>query len=311
VLLWLEIIAVKRSTPELVPEPTPIRQREINWMLLRTRMAWAYEGAVPAAYRDSAVLFTEHAAWLIVKGSVRVAVGGEEREAGIGMWVLPGKGAGAQRFSSDAVILSLRFNLEWPTGQALFNSAGVTVLSAAKVPQLELAGRHLLNVITAAGGDEARRDRDYFLKANVSLPGHLKVQGAFLGWLDAWSEVLITRGQAPLIPDFEHAGMVRLLHVLQQCPLDQRISRKEAARFASLSEAQLHRKFTTLYGITPHEVLERRRAEYALQAVTENQLRAKEVASNLGFKSLSQFSTWFRRIHACSPRVASSRGARV
>jgi AraC-like DNA-binding protein len=297
------------TMPSVSPATSQLGQNEINWLLLQPRLFWAYEGAVPNAYREAAVFFADHAAWLILQGGVRIGCENHLQEASAGQWVFPGKGRGTQHFLPDTRLLSIRFQVQWPTGQSLFQWPGVLALQPGEEPLLERVARRLIAATPATKAQE--NPYDGFQGMNLPLAKHLHLQEVFYQWLGTFADLLSKRQHLPWIPELEHAGVIRLLHFLQNCPLEQRVSCQDAAQLAGLSKAQLHRKFTALYGLSPHDVLEARRAEFAIKALSGNLMRSKEVASHLGFGSLSQFSSWFHRLHGCSPRQASNRAPQL
>ena len=77
-------------------------------------------------------------------------------------------------------------------------------------------------------------------------------------------------------------------------------STKELANQCKISVRQLERFFHEAKGESPHQWLNDLRQRRALGLVGESSTM-KEVAAQLGYKSLAHFSREFKRAHGCSP----------
>lgn len=75
----------------------------------------------------------------------------------------------------------------------------------------------------------------------------------------------------------------------------------ELSQKAGINERKLKQLFKREYGVGVHEFLRRSRMEKARTLLQENELSIKEVAYRVGFKSLSGFSTAFRKMYGIPP----------
>jgi hypothetical protein len=121
-----------------------------NWSSLWCALEWAFHGPVPEASRQSVFYSKCFRAWLLDGGegglefAPRHRPGAASRVAlAPGEWLFIPAGEGVQRFSDDAVILSVSFTARWPTGEPLLAAEGPCRIPAARVPDLRKKGRRL------------------------------------------------------------------------------------------------------------------------------------------------------------------------
>jgi methylphosphotriester-DNA--protein-cysteine methyltransferase len=79
------------------------------------------------------------------------------------------------------------------------------------------------------------------------------------------------------------------------------VSVSEMAIAAHVSPAKLYRLFKVHRGVTPAEVLNRKRVEAACQYLEQNQQSVSEIALEVGFNSLSAFNANFKRLMQVPP----------
>ncbi len=82
-------------------------------------------------------------------------------------------------------------------------------------------------------------------------------------------------------------------------PLD----RQHLADAVGISPSHLDRLFRHHLGESPKAYWDRIRVEHACRRLMQPDTRVQEAAAELGFDSLSYFSTWFRKQLGCSPRA--------
>lgn len=73
------------------------------------------------------------------------------------------------------------------------------------------------------------------------------------------------------------------------------------ARVAFVSEAHFIRTFRATFGETPHQYLQRRRVERAMELLRNTDRSVTEICLDVGFTSLGTFSRTFRAITGYSP----------
>jgi len=83
---------------------------------------------------------------------------------------------------------------------------------------------------------------------------------------------------------------------------DKPLSLDRLAEVASMAPFHFHRRFTQLYGVTPHRLQVRRRVEQARWLVERTDLPLSEIVRRVGFQSVSSFSALFRRYWGQSAR---------
>ena len=76
---------------------------------------------------------------------------------------------------------------------------------------------------------------------------------------------------------------------------------ERVARIAGMSRSTFAERFTTIVGLPPMDYLLRLRIALAKDALRFGGARLADVASSSGYRSVSAFSTAFRRVVGCSP----------
>jgi AraC-like DNA-binding protein len=67
------------------------------------------------------------------------------------------------------------------------------------------------------------------------------------------------------------------------------------AKEACLSRFHFHRLFTSIYRITPHQYLTRKRLEQARQSLAGKKGTVTDICNEVGFESIGSFSTLFKK----------------
>ncbi len=76
---------------------------------------------------------------------------------------------------------------------------------------------------------------------------------------------------------------------------------QEMAEAAHLSASKLYRLFKVHGGVTPAEILNRKRIEAACEQLEQGQKSVSEIALDVGFNSLSAFNANFKRLMQMPP----------
>lgn len=76
---------------------------------------------------------------------------------------------------------------------------------------------------------------------------------------------------------------------------------KDIASIGLLSENHLLRNFSRFFGVTPFQYISQKRIREAQKLLLESENAIKNIATELGYTSVNNFSTYFKRITGLSP----------
>ncbi len=268
-----------------------------DWVHLRFSLEWIYDGPIEAVYRETRGHIPGQSAFLLRSGTVEISGEGETMTAAPGQWLLLNEGLRRQTFSPDASMLSIRFHWTWPGGQPLFNWKLATFLLASEVPELETAACRLERCVRKRYGDAGI----WLRMAPGDLESYLEVESLLMSWLRLYATALLARGHSPSRFEVADERMLRAIWILDHHPLDQPLPEARLAAEVNLSVGQFGRLFTQQFGVSPFRYLERRRLAEATACVRTSDASLKVIAIDLGFRSLSHFSSWFKRRTGWSP----------
>lgn len=125
----------------------------------------------------------------------------------------------------------------------------------------------------------------------------LKQQEGLIALLD------IDRGLCATLFDFIEPWKIDILDFLNDNYMYE-LSISEIALFTGRSLAAFKRDFRKISSLPPQKWVMQKRLEVARQQIEEGQ-RASDIYLKLGFKSLSHFSTAFKKQYGCSPQQLS------
>lgn len=269
-----------------------------DWGAIHADLAFIYEGEVAAGFRDSRSSADFLGAWLILQGTAKLTQGADTVEAGAGQWIIMRRAAGWQAFSDDARILSIRFEAEWPDRQPFFETGLNVVLSADQCPELEDKGRRMLEVVR-----RLTQETPVDLRAHpVRLQAFLQIRSRFLDWFCALCDALEAVDIHPSRTVLKDERIARVLHQLSRLPLSSRLREAEIASSVGLQVGQFVRVFRREVGTTPKRFFDERRREVCRRLLASTEIPIKEIALELGYLRLSDFSAWFSAHEGSSPR---------
>jgi len=235
--------------------------------------------------------FLTMSAWLVLRGSAETTVAGRTQKATKGEWLFPKTAPRHQNFSTGTEILSIRFRLEWPNGDQLFDPATGIVLKGARYPELEKAARRMER---ATHSVTQTRFRDASLAdRKVNFLQHLQIEKTVNLWCEAVYRAFVEAGVSPLL---QQAGDPRILSVLEHLdawPLHERFKVNDLASQCGLSKSNLERIVGKALGTTSKGYLDRRRIEHALQCLRKGGIPVKQIGIEVGFRHSSSFCAWF------------------
>lgn len=269
-----------------------------DWSNVRADLAWIYEGTVQPAYRKDVFRPNFLGAWLLLAGEVRLEQGNSVVEATRGEWVVLRQASGHQRFSDDARILSIRFSAEWPDRSPFYDEGLSTTFPAALNPALEKVARTLLEIARPFLAE----DPHALLTHALPFDAYAGLKVGFWRWLAELHGALESRGIMPTRTQLNDERIIAVLHELDRLPLSAKFSERDLAKIAGLQLGHFVRTFRQQVGVTPKRYFMKRRRAACRRLLAGSEIPVKEIALDLGFQRLSDFSTWFRQAEGVSPR---------
>jgi AraC-like DNA-binding protein len=271
--------------------------RQFDWHLLRFRLLWCYRNK-PTTLKGTFET-VNFIIWHLLEGEVEIEAAGVPLKATKGSWIImiPGLGRRSQNFSPDARIESIHFAVE--AGSAQWNGPSAAVfsgdpaLSAAAEVLAEFTGRNHPQGL-APGGP---------ILAVSTFDAQLEVQQATWNFWRKLVPHLTTAGISLRAPDLTQPVMAKTMALIESWPMAANWNRREVSRVAGVSASQLDRIWRDTCGQTPFQYWSLRRLLFACAQLQNREKGIKEIAYDLGFAHLSQFSNWFRRRQHSSPRT--------
>lgn len=220
-------------------------------------------------------------------------------QAGPGDWVLPRQGARRQKFLADTRLLSVHLHLHWPGGKPLFDWPVALVFPSARFPRFEVKTRRLERFVQKEfpGAGHDLREK------TASLQTDCRLRNYFSAWLEAFTGILEELHLEPSHMESIDARALAVAEYLDHISFSEPCREEILGARVGLSVSQLNRLFLRHFGLTPRRYFERRRLENALVQVRRSR-PLKEIAYDLGFKSLPHFSYWFRQKTGHSPAAS-------
>ncbi|MBC2592929.1 helix-turn-helix transcriptional regulator [Ruficoccus amylovorans] len=265
---------------------------------LHLDLAWIYSGIVPEAFRDAHCQPDFMGAWLVIDGEIKLQQQGKTIVAYPGEWLILKLAYGTQHFAKNTRIRSIRFQAEWPDGQPFFNKGLSIKTPASACPELETLSTELLEYIQNSG-----LKANYELRTQtVSFDCFMEIRSLFNKWFIKLHNHLNSLGVHASRGDIQDNTALNILHQLNHMPLVNQPTIKDMAEQAGVSISQFNRKFREEIGVTPKRYFLNRKLNACRRLLAFSEVPIKEVAYDLGFKRLSDFSAWFRANEGISPR---------
>ncbi len=136
----------------------------------------------------------------------------------------------------------------------------------------------------------------------TSYKNYLQVQASLAAWIGT---LLFTLSEIGIMPELLHnqdERVLRAVRILEAHPLNSSIRLEELAQRVGMSANNLGSLFKQHLGKTPATFRNDIKLDYARRMLKTSDVRSKEVAVDLGFLHLSQFSRWFKSHAGYSPR---------
>ncbi|WP_237763885.1 helix-turn-helix domain-containing protein [Terrimicrobium sacchariphilum] len=269
-----------------------------DWENLRTELVWAYQGEV-TQYANCRYPAFPFAAWLLLKGSVTLSFSHHMEKYKAGRWIFPRAEEGWQEFSHDAEVLSIRFIAQWPTGDPLFDRSNTISVDAGRIPRFTQSSKRLVRVV--------RRQFPGITDLLRYAPGtperHFEFHLEFSRWLLAYTRAMREIGLPPHVVGQLDDRVRAALDFMESNNLRRPPNERQLAQHVGVSVTHLNRLFSQDLGKTPIRYWEDKRIQAARYSIEESSKSLKSIAYDMGFASLSHFSSWVRRKLGKSPRA--------
>ncbi|WP_269523305.1 helix-turn-helix domain-containing protein [Coraliomargarita parva] len=268
-----------------------------NWNELTTRLIWAYDGPVREHFLHSAYRPEGVVAWFIRNGSVTLEFANHRESYQAGCWIFPKHEKGMQHFSKDAVMLSVRFIVEWKEGTPLFNRSKTVEIPQDCAKSLSSLGERLARLFEGISFETATLER-----MPQQLDTFLDQQRLFYAWLVAYAKTMLNQGLEPILATQLDERVSSAASIMDRRNTQETFTEQQIAELVGLSVTQLNRLFVGHLGMTIAEYWETRKKRLAVNALQETSRSIKAISYDLGFSSLSHFSVWVKKRFGVSPR---------
>lgn len=270
------------------------------WQSLQFEWLWVYRGDVPRAEVWSNEI-TVPAGWFWVeRGLAKIETHGQLLTLKPGQSFFSAPGIRRQWFASGTRLLSVGLRCLTPDGLPLFQeglnvagslSASKPLLKATQTLFRAIHGRKRLISFKQASAPAAR--------CFTSWCDH---EAAFLQWFRTYLRTLERLGvHATSTHRSGDPRLDQIIDALNDWPLSQPFHLASLAQPAGLGERRTRDLLRARLGMTPQNWIERRRIDWAQNALTNDSSPIKEVAFALGFRYPSHFTAWFKRATSLNP----------
>ncbi len=272
-----------------------------NWLNLSTHLLWCYDHKVHIdqiqARKKSYSEFNNNAAWLVRSGWVRVEQNNKVYHAGPGQWIIVKPSPRIQTFEANSHILSVAFDARWPDGSRWIDEGLSIVFDADECPELEEKALPMTKIVYEVDASlwDLRRH-------HVSYRQFLSLEKNLNDWFITLIDVLERKGVKPSGHFGIDERVGHALRMLNAKPFGEVFDQQKLANDVGLSLIHLTRLFQQDLGVTPKVYFEKIRLEHACQRLHVKGERIKDVAIELGFSYISNFSNWFNKHTGFSPR---------
>ncbi len=274
----------------------------MDFSLMERNLLWATKRVFDRSASQTAMIPDEIPAWLVYRGRLSLQIENELTDVKPGNWIFPKQGTGWVDFTEGMVLLSIRFRLRWPNGKDLFERTRSLVVRDKANETLRKAGEALVECYNRNQPPVLNKNPAVEPKPAVSPEDYFLRQVALDQWLETYVKVANQAGLTLRGPSENDPRLTRVRESLDAVPFAQGVVLQVLAAQANISLVQLNRRFKSEYGVTPHGYFERRRFAWVRRELVRGERTIKEIASDVGFKNLSQFSSWMTRLAGMSPR---------
>lgn len=268
---------------------------------------WVYHGQPERMSSDWDGPFeTPASVFFVERGGVEfVLEDGREVSCTVGDLFLGRRSMRRQRIAPGTRLLSVGYDLIWSNGSPVYDRGlDMHVVASdardAMSRKLRSASLQLLRAL-----HPERREIDFFTETHLPSPKPaqgIRHQIAFWAWFEQLLAVFTSRGVNPSEPEARSTVVREVKARLDELPLDASFREMTVGLSLSVSWRRVQQLFHEELHETPRDYFDLRRVEHARRRLRTPGVSVKEVASELGFRSLSHFSNWFKKATGWSPR---------
>lgn len=273
-----------------------------TWDRLRRELVWIRRAPVDSynrhnSYRPQGRI----AAWRFIRGSGSFRLASGRCKAVAGQWIIPGVGAGENLFTEDAEIISVRFHVEWPGGENLFDHRDPIVIGSAAGRSLDEAGFALVDFVQGKLSPQGF----HLPRASIQLDQYLTLQTHFDRWVRAYVNMMTEQGRVPRAEPRVDARILEAMKLMEsRLRASEVMLENDVARAVGLSLSQFKRLFGRDLKKSPKSWLDDLRYELACDRLGETNQTVKQIGYELGFRSPNHFSSWFAKHRGSPPSQA-------
>jgi AraC-like DNA-binding protein len=286
----------QKNAPTPVPASAVAPGRRFDWNTIRCRLLSYYKG-MPNT-QSGTFETVNFIIWHLLRGTVKIKYAGRSLEAGAGDWVVMAHTLGRryQVFTPGSQIESLHLGVD--TGSAEWAGPPAHVMRGDRVLRDAVAGVGSYVTIRYPAG-LTPDDRAYAAK---TFEDRIHLQKLVWTLMEALYPRLTEAGIHIREPDQYDARVSASMVFIDNWPGNLPWNRGQIARAGGVSASQLDRIWREARGQTPFQYWNDRRVRVACDRLENTDAGIKEIAYDLGFLHLPQFTTWFKRHRGISPR---------
>jgi Helix-turn-helix domain len=269
-----------------------------------TRLLWAYRGQPEIREGWGEPFEAASAAFFVEAGLVEIEIGKQLITLAPGDFFLGASGVRRQRMGSETRLLSIGYEALWQNGRPIYDKGLNRAVPAAKLGKHGRA-LHEAGVILVKDLFPGKRRVGFLDTARQPAPeadSFIDRQIAFWTWFGTLQSMFKALDVHPMLPLATTSLVQRVQGHLDERPLDAPFSSVEAELSLPVGWRRVQQMFQDELHVSPQHYFELRRLAAARGSLLDPEKTVKAVAAELGFRSLSHFSDWFKRGTGLSPR---------
>lgn len=273
----------------------PVKQPNIalpHWKRINAELEWIYDGAPPREGHHPQSHIPHCCAWLIRTGKIEYQWKGEPvRTILPGQWFFTKSGPRQHFVHPGTTLLSIAYYLHWPNQLPLFYDGLNLTLDADSIPSLEKAAIKMLKIRNKCYQAQTITIRDRW-----ELPPHyLELQARCYDWLNLLYTLFLKQGIKQSYAKDLDSRMQKAMRAIELHPMVEPFDEAAIAASLGIGYKQLRRLFSQEFNMTPNQFYNQCKLKRAQNSLRMGEIMIKEIAFQLGFKTTSHFTTWFKK----------------